>query len=703
MDRDLDHKAWMSLRLSRVLDDIGANRLVMRKRRETFLLREAVHTLIDKLFGVHITTFNFGSQSEGSTTPGMNSDIDVVMCDHNYNIMSDWPDWEAGIRNFLMVKEESTPPQHYWLQCIRSNSPEPVRYNGHKDCLPHIDGRVFISNKVWQRECKQLYGKDLLYSGPSISNSEELDCVAAFKCQVLPPEVDRWFQRYKRRHWPTPEMMQAAWECSCFLVADGHFDSLYEEIEWRLSPSQIERILIFSFTTVQLKCYIVLKMIKKHLNEHYLSHNSKFTSFHCKTVMFFTMERISPTDWREDWLVRCIGYCLQTLEIFLMKGYCPHFIIPEVNLFDGKIPRRCQLTLMEKIKEILNNNLMILYDLQYDSLGQRLPGPISDMSKKRSTLLRSINSVLACDLIKQASKKCFEMANIELNPVKFLRILSVVTVIPENDYIMNILTSYERRAISVLKPLIYSFLASGTSSFYIQHGHQLTPELFQLYERSLDTDVTSSRLKLASMLYCRGYFRMTADVLNDVERRYDENVYSVCDCGRKIEGEEPPELFSESAINDLNYDTAIRKVALCVRFLRLEAFCVPPILLYEMNRAMNDDVQDREPPERNWMDMAVVDSRPYIFYLQYITYGELGLRFRQLQAQRNLMNCFGNHNILRTMHHPETASNLIAHCWEMEGNFFEALRCYMNSARNVPINNAANWHIRRLTGNRLSL
>ncbi|XP_052785902.1 uncharacterized protein LOC128221344 [Mya arenaria] len=699
MDRDLDHKAWMSLRLSRVLDDIGANRQVVKKRRETFLLREAVDTIRIKLLGSNVTCFHFGSQSEGSTTLGMNSDIDLLLCDNDTNIMSNWLDWEAGMQNFLMVKEESTPPQHYWLQWIRPDSPEPVRYNGQKNCLPHIDGRVFVSNKIWQDEGKRVYGNEFICSGPSVSFSEEWDFVNAFKCEVMPPEVDRWFHRPRHGHWPTPEVMQAARECSCFLVPDGHFESLNENIEWRLSPSQIERILVFSFTTVQLKCYVVLKMIKKYIMEQYLSHHSKLTSFHCKTVMFFTIERISREEWREDRLIGCIGYCLQTLDFFLMKGYCPHYIIPEVNLFEGKITRRYQLLLLGKIKENLNNNLMILYDLQYDSLGQRFRNPTTDMFETRSTICRKIDNVLAGDLIKQVNIRFLDVAvDNELNPEKYLRLFTVLSIIPEDDYIIHILTRYERRVISVLKPLIYSFLASVTSSFYIQHELQFTPEIFYFYERSVDTDVTSSRLKLASMLYCRGDLLRAADVLHDVERRFDGNVHAVCGCGKVWGDVERPTLIHDSTTHDWSYGDAIRKVALCVRFTRLEAFCVPPFLLFEMNRAMNDDVQHRKGNQLIWMDKAVVDSKSYLFYLQYLTYGGMGIRLRQLNALRNLEKCRSLEE-LRNLYHYETYFNLVGHCWEMEGDPAKALRFYTFSIFVHPRNNAANWHFRRLTGN----
>ncbi|XP_052776642.1 uncharacterized protein LOC128214288 [Mya arenaria] len=698
MDRDPDHKAWMSLRLSRVLDDIGANRRVVMKRRDTFLLREAIETLTDKLDGLNSTMFHFGSQSEGSTTPGMNSDIDMLICSVGINMMSEWADWEAGRNNLLMVKEESTPTQHYWLQCIRQDFPEPVRYNGQEGTVPYVDGRVFFSNKIWQDEGKRRLGKRFVSSGPSISSTVEWDFVFAYKCKFLPSEVERWFDRSRRGHWPTPKMLQDARDCSCFLLPDGHFESMNKKIEWRISPSQIERILMFSLTNVQLKCYVVMKMIKQYINEQCLSDFSKLTSFHCKTVMFFTIQRVSPAEWREDRLLQCLSYCIQTLQMFLLKGNCPHYIISEVNLFEGKITRREQNSLKEIVGEFMNCILPILFKIRMDSLGMRMQNPQSSIMERRFTVIRRINNGLAVELIKHTSLLFLRIANKVSIPVHIQRVFAALYVMEDDDN-THALSRYERLAMCILKPHIYSLLASIISSYYIEHDISYRQELFTLYERSFDTDVASSRLKLASMLYCRGELQKAADVLNDVERRYDDNVKALCGCGTKYEGEEMSELLSEITMTDWNYDSIIRKVALCVRFTRSEAFCVPPILLYEMNRAMHDEVQQRTGSDEFWMDMAVVDSRQYLLYMQYLTYGDLGLRLRQLNAFQNLMDCLRSEENIRKMHHFETAANLIGHCWEMEGNLEKALSLYMSSISIVPRNNAANCHIRRLINN----
>ncbi|WAR20103.1 hypothetical protein MAR_001941, partial [Mya arenaria] len=116
MENPPDFYRIMSLRLSRALSDIGVNSWMVRRRRRTFLMLEADNTINRKLQGHDVTIFYFGSQSEGTTTPGLNSDIDILFCYNDTNIMSSWSEWEAGRKNMLMVKEETCSPQHYLLQ-----------------------------------------------------------------------------------------------------------------------------------------------------------------------------------------------------------------------------------------------------------------------------------------------------------------------------------------------------------------------------------------------------------------------------------------------------------------------------------------------------------------------------------------------------------------------------------------------------------
>jgi len=125
-------------------------------------------------------------------------------------------------------------------------------------------------------------------------------------------------------------------------------------------------------------------------------------------------------------------------------------------------------------------------------------------------------------------------------------------------------------------------------------------------------------------------------------------------------------------------------------------YCAPAILWFEMYRSVGDDVAYRQPVDHIWMDWAKVDARPFMLYLQYLVFGGLRERQRQLQALLELLDISLNSS--HSLYHPETVDHLLCHCLEMEGHMDRALRIYNVSRDNMPRNNAANLHIHRLTG-----
>jgi len=174
-------------------------------------------------------------------------------------------------------------------------------------------------------------------------------------------------------------------------------------------------------------------------------------------------------------------------------------------------------------------------------------------------------------------------------------------------------------------------LASTAASICLQHGMQIGNRIRSWFNASVDTNIASTRLKIASMLYCKGDLRMAADVLDDVERRYDNSVQAVCGCRRMDPLKtKPRETFVELLSEEDTDILLTNKVAYCVRFLRQEAFCAPNVLHSEMVKSIADDIQHRHISEHR------IDSRPFLHYLQYFTFRGLGLRNRQLQALQSL-------------------------------------------------------------------
>jgi len=184
--------------LYQVLECVGVNPWVVERRRHTFLHREAAWDVHHHQAGHDSTNFFFGSQSEGTTTPGLQSDTDMLYTHNHVNIMYSWADWQQGKFNLLMVRDEDTPPQHYLLQWIRSDIPQPVTHTDYPDYFTDSQGRVFYSNISMIRAiAARLADMNLphLRHGPSNSWGEDWDNVAAFCCKKLPHEILAWFTK----------------------------------------------------------------------------------------------------------------------------------------------------------------------------------------------------------------------------------------------------------------------------------------------------------------------------------------------------------------------------------------------------------------------------------------------------------------------------------------------------------------------------
>ncbi|KAH3871746.1 hypothetical protein DPMN_034959 [Dreissena polymorpha] len=77
--------------LSTALEDIGVNMQTVEMRRGLTMAFEKVLDMDEKLSFPHKTTaFIFGSQSEGTTTPDLESDFDTMFCLDYWNVILYW-------------------------------------------------------------------------------------------------------------------------------------------------------------------------------------------------------------------------------------------------------------------------------------------------------------------------------------------------------------------------------------------------------------------------------------------------------------------------------------------------------------------------------------------------------------------------------------------------------------------------------------
>ncbi|KAH3784078.1 hypothetical protein DPMN_162029 [Dreissena polymorpha] len=139
------------------------------------------------------------------------------------------------------------------------------------------------------------------------------------------------------------------------------------------------------------------------------------------------------------------------------------------------------------------------------------------------------------------------------------------------------------------------------------------------------------------------------------------------------------------------------EVAVSTIFSRHEINCIPWQLVAEFYRTVTaeDKAYSRELHlPMKWMDLAVVDALPYMYYLQYLIFRTTGLISDKDIAFKNLQTA-----IFRVQNdHIDTSLNLIGHCYELEGNLPKAWRVYKFSVELKSKNNAAYWHMFRMIG-----
>ncbi|KAH3847169.1 hypothetical protein DPMN_089486 [Dreissena polymorpha] len=100
--------------------------------------------------------------------------------------------------------------------------------------------------------------------------------------------------------------------------------------------------------------------------------DERLSAFHMKTALLFTVEQFPEDIWRDDNLVQCVIYCLNTLKRFLKTGYCPHSSIDSVNLFAGKPNVNVVNIVKHKVTDMINSGLSCLLTLNMDYVGKRL-------------------------------------------------------------------------------------------------------------------------------------------------------------------------------------------------------------------------------------------------------------------------------------------------------------------------------------------
>ncbi|VDI83801.1 Hypothetical predicted protein [Mytilus galloprovincialis] len=449
----------LSLQFYDYLCDIIGSEEVVRTRREIFSAKDIVES------SAIATSISSGSKAEGIDLNGSDYDQMVLL-----NIFSVYESSHAvktdPSKLILLMNTSDIKPGFTKIKLVNKF------YLAHDfifDICKTVGEETYISSKKFRE--LHLPG-DMVIHGPCQSTASGVyDYVVCLRCNEWITPAEQWIYR-SRTTWPHHTLVTAAVQYGVLFVPIGCKDSPNEDVQWRISFSVTEKLLIHSFSHTQLLCYAIMKIILKDIIKP--RHGDLICSYFLKTIMFWLSEEINPSKWKPENMIPCFFDCISRLIYCVEYKTCLHYFIPENNLFEDRFT--------DKEHDSLLNTLRFIYESPLISL--------FETSTCQNFILESVNS------------HGMELSASELSCYHYLS--SVIgTFISDSQH-----SSIKRLANVWINRELCSYILSEYAKEVLQSSHfrnmmVKNKSFYQLYKRTLCicSDSISSWLLVATFFY----------------------------------------------------------------------------------------------------------------------------------------------------------------------------------------------------------
>ena len=166
------------------------------------------------------------------------------------------------------------------LRLLQCNHPQILQ------CCKQIGNDYYLSNELLKTYLilnSQRPGNPYHVHGPCLSDKYNvIDYAICFHSRQWISPAYKWVTR-PNTSWPSSELKSNIIDHGILFVPIGCKGSKNEDIEWRFSFSVGEKLLIYSFTHVQLICYALMKQYIRFSGRHNDNGNSSDT----QNIIFF--------------------------------------------------------------------------------------------------------------------------------------------------------------------------------------------------------------------------------------------------------------------------------------------------------------------------------------------------------------------------------------------------------------------------------
>jgi hypothetical protein len=532
---------------------------------------------------------------------------------------------------------------------------------------------------------------------PVYAESDRVNC---YHMMTWPRAAKEWISRTRQHGWPSDQLMKLCSKKGCHVVRTGHPHSPNNHLEWRLSFSISEKILVWSFNDTQRKCYFLLKLCKTSIAQRV---PDVVCSYHMKTLVFWMIEETDTLQWRPEYLLSNVRMCLCRLRQWLRRGKLPSYFIPGNNLMDKELTGMVQGQVIGELDAILRDvwgSIQRCECMSEDTMTEELFAIMNADSLDeiklgaQSMLHRFGPSTLLDFVVHEGSVKSHML---EMSICRQTSLWAVLTI--QQSKLKRLQSSGPKVLTKYTEFVLESCIGSLYHALYMQnHARQKRSRLAILAETSLDRAVDNlpgfGLLRLANFYYSQHSQQNCLKVLamlltigdlfvdyRDLDEMHKYRIYRHM-CGIFDEIEQVPSYQIVSEIIECYENVATptssrwfkivddtqKRVWKEVVYTISEIPCVDKVLVYEIVGACFD----------NSIFSGCVAIHPLVFthYLQFAC----NYRIYRHSACKMTLARWLNPSLINRIYQT-TSHNLLAHCFVVLGMYKDAARQIMMSLR----------------------
>ncbi|XP_061177210.1 uncharacterized protein LOC133185938 [Saccostrea echinata] len=247
---------------------------------------------------------------------------------------------QDGSINEFYLSPEAFTDEFFMMLCLRC-SIENFHYSGyckHSDKVLGAEMETDEEEKI-EKSSDHFTFFIVNQEGPAVKTtllftesdiSLQYDCSPVIICSEWPSVANEFKNRKRISGFPSSDFVERLTSMGCLIVPKYPKDSKIF-LEWRLSFCLIERELMLSLTETQRMCYLLFKAIWRQFLCPPIG--KALQSYHLKNVFLWECEQVPLRDWTETLMIARVRGLLQRLQYNLFTQNCPHYILPNNNLF----------------------------------------------------------------------------------------------------------------------------------------------------------------------------------------------------------------------------------------------------------------------------------------------------------------------------------------------------------------------------------